>query len=136
MERTEVDGLKYPAWYGWGWLLIIPFTLLFIYAFYCVVWVILSVSHGEVFTQENVRRMRFFSYPALVGIFILELYQRMLYDYMASQVMLEVYQVVNYAQHSSLYCYVMLALFTEIFALSVKLKEEQDLTILLFNLNE
>lgn len=53
----------------------------------------------------------------------------MLYDYMASQVMLEGYQVANYAQHSSLYCYVMLALFTGIFALGVKLKEEQDLTI-------
>lgn len=71
MERAEVDGLKYPAWYGWGWLLIMPFTLWFIYGFDCVVRVILSVSHGEVFTQENVRRMRFFAYLALVGIFIL-----------------------------------------------------------------
>ena len=129
MDCVEVDGLKYPAWFGWGWLLIMPFALLGLYGFYCVVRVILSVSRGEVFTQENVRRMRFFAYPALVGVFILELHQRMLYDYMASQVMLEGYQVANYAQHSSLFCYAMLALFTEIFAAGVKLKEEQDLTI-------
>ena len=24
MDRAEVDGLKYPAWFGWGWLLIMP----------------------------------------------------------------------------------------------------------------
>ena len=129
MDRAEVDGLTYPAWYGWGWLLIIPFALLCLYGFYCVVRVILSVSRGEVFTQENVRRMRFFAYPVMAATFVMELQQWLLYDYMASQVMLEGYQVANYAQHSSIFCYAMLALFTEIFAAGVKLKEEQDLTI-------
>mgnify|MGYP002658812932 CR=1 FL=1 len=129
MERAEVDGLTYPAWYGWGWLLVIPFSLLFIYGFYCVVRVILSVSRGEVFTQENVRRMRFFAYPVMVGAFVLELYQWMLYDYMAAQVMLEGYRVASYTLKYPLFCYVMLVLFTEIFAAGVKLKEEQDLTI-------
>lgn len=129
MDRAEVDGLTYPAWYGWGWLLIIPFALLCLYGFYCVVRVILSVSHGEVFTQENVRRMRFFAYSVMVGAFVLELHQWMLYDYMASQVMLEGYRVASYTLKNPLFCYVMLALFTEIFAAGVKLKEEQDLTI-------
>ena len=129
MDRAEVDGLKYPAWFGWGWLLIMPFALLFFYAFYCVVRVILSVSRGEVFTQENVRRMRFFAYPVMAAAFVLELHQWMLYDYMASQVMLEGYRVASYTLEYPLFCYVMLALFTEIFAAGVKLKEEQDLTI-------
>ena len=129
MDRAEVDGLKYPAWFGWGWLLIMPFTLLCFYGFYCVVRVILSVSHGEVFTQENVRRMRFFAYSVMVGAFVLELHQWMLYDYMASQVMLEGYRVASYTLEYPLFCYIMLALFTEIFAVGVKLKEEQDLTI-------
>lgn len=129
MNRAEVDGLKYPAWFGWGWLLIMPFALLFFYAFYCVVRVILSVSRGEVFTQENVRRMRFFAYPVMAAAFVLELHQWMLYDYMASQVMLEGYRVASYTLEYPLFCYVMLALFTEIFAAGVKLKEEQDLTI-------
>ena len=129
MDRAEVDGLKYPAWFGWGWLLIMPFALLCFYGFYCVVRVILSVSRGEVFTQENVRRMRFFAYPVMAAAFVLELYQWMLYDYMASQVMLEGYRVANYTLEYPLFCYIMLALFTEIFAVGVKLKEEQDLTI-------
>lgn len=129
MDCAEVDGLKYPVWYGWGWLLIMPFALLCFYGFYCVVRVILSVSHGEVFTQENVRRMRFFAYPVMAAAFVLELHQWMLYDYMASQVMLEGYRVASYTLEYPLFCYVMLALFTEIFAVGVKLKEEQDLTI-------
>ena len=129
MNRAEVDGLKYPAWFGWGWLLIMPFALLCFYAFYCVVRVILSVSRGEVFTQENVRRMRFFAYPVMAAAFVLELHQWMLYDYMASQVMMEGYRVASYTLEYPLFCYVMLALFTEIFAAGVKLKEEQDLTI-------
>mgnify|MGYP003371484431 FL=1 len=129
MDRAEVDGLKYPAWFGWGWLLIMPFTLLCFYGFYCVVRVIFSVSRGEVFTQENVRRMRFFAYSVMAAAFVLELYQWMLYDYMASQVMLEGYRVASYTLEYPLFCYIMLALFTEIFAVGVKLKEEQDLTI-------
>ena len=129
MNRAEVDGLKYPAWFGWGWLLIMPFTLLCFYGFYCVVRVIFSVSRGEVFTQENVRRMRFFAYSVMAAAFVLELYQWMLYDYMASQVMLEGYRVASYTLEYPLFCYIMLALFTEIFAVGVKLKEEQDLTI-------
>ena len=129
MNRAEVDGLKYPAWFGWGWLLIMPFALLCFYGFYCVVRVILSVSRGEVFTQENVRRMRFFAYPVMAAAFVLELHQWMLYDYMASQVMMEGYRVASYTLEYPLFCYVMLALFTEIFAAGVKLKEEQDLTI-------
>ena len=129
MDCVEVDGLKYPAWFGWGWLLIMPFTLLCFYGFYCVVRVILSVSRGEVFTQENVRRMRFFAYPIMAAAFVLELYQWMFYDYMASQVMLEGYRVASYTLEYPLFCYIMLALFTEIFAVGVKLKEEQDLTI-------
>ena len=129
MDRAEVDGLKYPAWFGWGWLLIMPFTLLCFYGFYCVVRVILSVSRGEVFTQENVRRMRFFAYSVMAAAFVLELYQWMLYDYMASQVMLEGYRVASYTLEYPLFCYIMLALFTEIFAVGVKLKEEQNLTI-------
>lgn len=129
MNRAEVDGLKYPAWFGWGWLLIMPFALLCFYAFYCVVRVILSVSRGEVFTQENVRRMRFFAYPVMAAAFVLELHQWMLYDYMASQVMMEGYRVASYTLEYPLFCYVMLALFTEIFAAGVKLKEEQNLTI-------
>ena len=129
MDRAEVDGLKYPAWFGWGWLLIMPFTLLCFYGFYCVVRVILSVSRGEVFTQENVRRMRFFAYSVMAAAFVLELYQWMFYDYMASQVMLEGYRVASYTLEYPLFCYIMLALFTEIFAVGVKLKEEQDLTI-------
>lgn len=129
MDRAEVDGLKYPAWFGWGWLLIMPFALLCFYGFYCVVRVILSVSRGEVFTQENVRRMRFFAYSVMAAAFVLELYQWMFYDYMASQVMLEGYRVASYTLEYPLFCYIMLALFTEIFAVGVKLKEEQDLTI-------
>lgn len=65
----------------------------------------------------------------MAAAFVLELYQWMLYDYMASQVMLEGYRVASYTLEYPLFCYIMLALFTEIFAVGVKLKEEQDLTI-------
>lgn len=60
---------------------------------------------------------------------VMELQQWAIYEYMASQVVLEGYKVVGYTLEYPWFSYLLLALFTEIFAVGVKLKEEQDLTI-------
>ena len=52
-----------------------------------------------------------------------------IYHDLASQVQLEGYEVLPYSFKYAWFNYMLLALFTEIFAIGVKIKEEQDLTV-------
>lgn len=129
MTGVNLDRLQYPSWSVWSLFLVLPFVLLAFYGFYCVLRLIYSVLRGEVFTKLNVHRMRFFVYSLLAAGVVMELQQWAIYEYMASQVVLEGYKVVGYTLEYPWFSYLLLALFTEIFAVGVKLKEEQDLTI-------
>lgn len=129
MKEADVDGLEYPAWYKWHIWAALPFIVFGLYGFYSVLRLIITVSCGVVFTKTNVYRMRIFVYSLLAAGMFMELCKWLLYNSMASQVSLEGYEVVGYSLSCPWFSYIMLALFTEIFAIGVKLKEEQDLTI-------
>ena len=84
---------------------------------------------GEVFVHKNVRRMRIFVYALISVSLLFELQQWGIYHDLASQVRLEGYEVLPYSFKYAWFNYMLLALFTEIFAIGVKIKEEQDLTV-------
>ena len=111
--ETKIDSTFWRVTFK---VLIFPFALFGLYGFYCMMRVVISVSRGKVFTRENANRMRIFVYALiLVGL------------------CMEVEHYIQYRDavslHFSWFSYMILALFTEIFAVGVKMKEEQDLTI-------
>ncbi|MDE5760192.1 DUF2975 domain-containing protein [Bacteroides sp.] len=103
--------------------------LFFLYGCWCIFRLIMRVLRGEVFTRENVRRMRFFVYSTLLLYLMMEVNFYMDYHLAASQVELTDFAVLPYSPKYIRPSYLLLALFTEIFAVGVKMKEEQDLTI-------
>ena len=108
---------------------VFPACLFALYGVYCMIRVILSVTRGDVFSRKNVRRMRFFIYSFLLAMACMEVYCYLNYQEAVSQIRLSGYEIVSYTIKYSWLPYVILALFTEIFAVGVKIKEEQDLTI-------
>lgn len=95
---------------------------------YCLIRLLISISKREVFTSDNVARLRFFTYSftALYGLMILHNWLNHIEA--VKQVALLGYEVV--ASHETDFTsLVIVILFTEIFAAGVKIKEEQELTI-------
>lgn len=109
--------------------LAIPFVFFALYGFYCMVRVVISVSRGKVFTRENVNRMRLFVYSIILLGICIETYEYLLHRDAVSQIQFSGYELTSYGLTFSWFSFLILALFTEIFAVGVKMKEEQDLTI-------
>ena len=109
-------------------ILMLAFPLV-LFAFYCMIRVVISVSRGKVFTRENVNRMHLFVYSIILLGICMETYEYLLHKDAVSQIQFSGYELTSYALTFSWFSYLILALFTEIFAVGVKMKEEQDLTI-------
>ena len=107
----------------------IPIGLLMFYGIYCLIRLVIAVMRGSVFTRANVRRMRFFAYSLLAGCAWLEMYRWFSYLAATGCVNIPGYEVAYNGLKYSWLSYILLAMFTEIFAVGVKIKEEQDLTI-------
>ena len=110
-------------------MLAFPLVLFALYGFYCMIRVVISVSRGKVFTRENVNRMHLFVYSIILLGICMENYEYLLHKDAVSQIQFSGYELTSYALTFSWFSYLILALFTEIFAVGVKMKEEQDLTI-------
>lgn len=110
-------------------MLAFPLVLFALYGFYCMIRVVISVSRGKVFTRENVNRMHLFVYSIILLGICMETYEYLLHKDAVSQIQFSGYKLTSYALTFSWFSYLILALFTEIFAVGVKMKEEQDLTI-------
>ena len=110
-------------------MLAFPLVLFALYGFYCMIRVVISVSSGKVFTRENVNRMHLFVYSIILLGICMETYEYLLHKDAVSQIQFSGYELTSYALPFSWFSYLILALFTEIFAVGVKMKEEQDLTI-------
>ncbi|MCD8092823.1 MAG: DUF2975 domain-containing protein [Bacteroides sp.] len=97
--------------------------------FYCLIRLFISISKRDVFTDDNVVRMRVFTY-SLVAFSILDSLVTW-FDYIEAtkQVALPGYEVAPFDMHVNWLLLVVAILFTEIFAVGTKLKQEQDLTI-------
>lgn len=64
----------------------------------------------------------------LIGLGM-EIYEYILHQDAVSQIQFGTIELASYELRFSWFSYLLLALFTEIFAAGVKMKEEQDLTI-------
>lgn len=106
-----------------------PVAICCIYAFFCMVNLIMRVLRGRVFVPENVRAMRLFIYSMIVFEVLKEVQLYMSYALAVSQIRPETFVVKPYFLQASWGLMLLLALFTEIFAAGVKIKEEQDLTV-------
>ena len=103
---------------------IIPFFV----GIYCLIRLLVSISKREVFTSDNVARLRFFTYSFAALYGLMTLHDWLNHLEAVKQVALQGYEVV--ASHDTDFTsLVIIILFTEIFAAGVKIKEEQDLTI-------
>lgn len=117
---------------NWGMVvtfLILPVGLFAFYGFYCLIRLLISVARKEVFICKNVQRMRIFVYGMILVAFVMELRYYSEYLSAISQVQLPGYEICSYSQDVPWLFLFLLALFTEIFAAGVKIKEEQDLTV-------
>lgn len=124
--RTVV---KTPSWYMMYRCGSALFGLLCMYGFYCMARVVFSAVRSNVFTRKNVKRMRLFIYSVIsFGVWIEGGYY-FLYHGWTSQILLDGYEVESYSIKYPWMMFFILALFIEIFAVGVKLKEEQELTI-------
>ena len=117
------------SWLTVSTLLLVSFALLGLYGFYCFVRMLISVTRGEVFSRRNVRRLRFFVYGLMAAMLMIELQQWFIFQELAVPYAPAGYEAVYPGLKSDWINYILLALLTEIFAVGVKLKEEQDLTI-------
>ena len=128
---TRVEA--YADFPGWV-MLIMPFafiaSLCYLYGFYCLIRLLISVSRREVFTGKNVLRLRIFAYSQAAAIGLIWLYEWVSNHYVVQQLQLPGYEVKSGTGFSVEWMLLMLIiLFAEIFAVGVKIKEEQDLTI-------
>lgn len=110
-------------------LLLAPFALFAFYGFYCFVRMLISVTRGEVFSRRNVRRLRFFVYGLMAAMLAIEVQQWFVFQELAATYAPAGYEAVYPGLKYDWINYILLALLTEIFAVGVTLKEEQDLTI-------
>lgn len=118
-----------PVWYKIALVACFPFAIFALFGYYCLIRLVLSVTRGHIFIGKNVLRMRIFIYSGLLMGLIMEVSQYFIYQEWASQIVLNGYEVTDYNLKYPWLAYLTLALFTEIFAAGVKIKEEQDLTI-------
>lgn len=126
--KVPVEHVSGKAFFAW---VLLPVACFALYGVYCMVRVVLTVSSGKVFTRRNAKRMRLFVYGwILLGLWM-EIEHYAEYQHVVSQ--LQVWVMVTRllptysSSPGSPTCWP--ALFTEIFAAGVKMKEEQDLTI-------
>lgn len=132
LHHVGVTGreIALPWWGTALHMLSYPLALLMLAGLVCLVWMVVRVCRGEVFSRRNVRLMRVFIYSLLVFSLNLELY-RWVYACRVREVVqpMEGYVIAPFSLDHPWLLLVLLALFVEIFAAGVKLKEEQDLTI-------
>lgn len=129
----QIDALSTEAeestWCKILGIFLLPVGIACLYGVYNMGKMIMAVTRKEVFVRKNVKRMRIFVYTMiLMGVF-LELYRYGQYCDIVSQIHLSGYEIESFSLKYAWTSFLIFALFTEIFAVGVKIKEEQDLTI-------
>lgn len=104
-------------------------VLAMLYGFWCLIRLLVDLSHRRVLTRKNVWRMRCVAYSFALFT-VLEFLMMQAEGLLSDQILLPGYEVTGLAEYSpNCFSAVMLLLFAEIFAHGVKLQEDQDLTI-------
>ena len=140
---NQVAGQKVPYWTSeittytqpslWITLVMIISALsmfAFIIGFYLFVRFLLEVSKRNVFCEANVWRIRFFVYSYTAIVVSMELFAWIAGGAAIAQTQIPGYQIINHAEASPEWTpVIMMIILAECFAIGVKMKEEQDLTI-------
>ncbi|MDR0988052.1 MAG: DUF2975 domain-containing protein [Prevotellaceae bacterium] len=105
-------------------------SLACLFGIYQLIRLLISISKRNVFTRRNIYRIRIFTYTMaafrLLNIFTEWLCYRQAVHQLAPPAG---YELKSFFYSDDLLSLVIIILFTELFAVSVKMKEEQDLTI-------
>ena len=140
---NQVSGQKVPYWTSeittytqpslWITLVMIISALsmfAFIIGFYLFVRFLLEVSKRNVFCEANVWRIRFFVYSYTAIVVSMELFAWIAGGAAIAQTQIPGYQIIDHAEASPEWTpVIMMIILAECFAIGVKMKEEQDLTI-------
>lgn len=111
-------------------IIAIPFSLICLAALYCFTRLILSIRKRDIFNPSNVFRVRLISATIIVASIIRTLMQYINYDIATHSIQLSGYQIESVQIPWNMFLSaLLLAVFAEIYAQAIKLKEEQDLTI-------
>lgn len=101
-----------------------------VYGFICLIRLLLSITRKDIFNPKNIWRIRWFAYPLFAYSMIGNLFEWCIGAYAISQIDFPGYKLINSSSFTGeWYMVVTIVLFAEIFAMAVKIKEEQDLTI-------
>ena len=102
----------------------------FIIGFYLFIRFLLEVSKRNVFCEANVWRIRFFVYSYTAIVISMELFAWIAGGAAIAQTQIPGYQIIDHAEASPEWTpVIMMIILAECFAIGVKMKEEQDLTI-------
>lgn len=96
---------------------------------YCLIRLLIAISKRDVFSRTNVVRIRIFTYSLVVFQFLNSLIEWLDHLEVIKQVALKGYEIRNFHLSADWTLLAVLILFTEIFAVGVRIKEEQDLTV-------
>lgn len=129
-ETNEISTyVVHSSWSHIVNILIFPMALLCLYGFYCLVRLLIAVSRGDILTRKNIRRLRFFIYPAVAFSALFELNRYILYRSALHELVPADYVFADFHLKYSWTFMLIIALLVEIFAQAVRIKEENDLTI-------
>ena len=102
----------------------------FIFGFCFFVRFLIEVSKRNVFCEANVWRIRFFVYSYTAIVVSMELFAWIAGSAALAQTHIPGYQIIDHAEASPAWLpVIMMIILAECFAIGVKMKEEQDLTI-------
>jgi hypothetical protein len=102
----------------------------FIIAFILFIQFLFEVSKRNVFCEANVWRIRFLVYSYTAIVISMELFAWIAGGAAIAQTQIPGYQIIDHAEASPSWIpVIMMIILAECFAIGVKMKEEQDLTI-------
>ena len=102
----------------------------FIFGFCFFICFLVQVSKRNVFCEANVWRIRFFVYSYTAIVISMELFAWIAGNAAVAQTQIPGYQIIDHAEASPAWLpVIMMIILAECFAIGVKMKEEQELTI-------
>lgn len=111
-------------------MITLPFGIMILVALYCFIRLILSIRKKDLFNPGNVFRVRFISITIIIASVIRTLTRFINYDIATCSIQLSGYTIEKVQIPWNMFlAALLLAVFAEIYAQAIKLKEEQDLTI-------
>ena len=102
----------------------------FVIAFFLFIQFLVEVSKRNVFCEANIWRIRFLVYSYTAIVISMELFAWIAGGSAIAQTQIPGYQIIDHAEASPSWIpVIMMIILAECFAIGVKMKEEQDLTI-------